>query len=286
MGSGDNNKFTSLALLLAQPREVNAKILREAAERAFRRTFATTKQEDGDFLVHTRAGQYALQVDGKAMGVIYSDAPYWNDPKQVASQVDDPKLARLVIDHRAWISVDWFDRGETTDPRDIYQMLSALVLELLSEDARGVYATESGKLFRCNANLRKILRSGSPMMSFAPDSVSFNREDDPRMLAAIAKAKRRWPEFILHWGKRKPGHRFGVKRVFNDGHGDEVMWVIVESIENGRIVGTLNNEPSYVTSIQLGATVEFGVGDVVDFFYSDGQRTVGAFTDAVLRGED
>src|SRR5438876_7180084 len=41
-------------------------------------------------------------------------------------------------------------------------------------------------------------------------------EDDPRMAAAVAEAKKRLPEFISAFSKAKDGYQFSIKAPFSD----------------------------------------------------------------------
>jgi uncharacterized protein YegJ (DUF2314 family) len=122
----------------------------------------------------------------------------------------------------------------------------------------------------------------NPLQWLRPDAPLLARKDDPEMKAAIAEAKRRWPEFLERWAKRTPDEQFSVKGVFRDGNEEELMWVHVSDIESGVIFGVLGNCPAYVTNVRQGNRVRLDLDDIIDFMHADGQKTFGGFTDAIV----
>lgn len=48
------------------------------------------------------------------------------------------------------------------------------------------------------------------------------------------------------------------------GIGSERMWVIVKSKSDGMYEGTLDNDPEYINTLTIGATVKFGPEHVAD----------------------
>jgi uncharacterized protein YegJ (DUF2314 family) len=104
--------------------------------------------------------------------------------------------------------------------------------------------------------------------------------EDPRFRAAEDEARRRWPEFVAAFAKRKPGDNFAVKAQFVDGGHTEWMWVQVHSIDGATLRGTLDNEPVYVKNVKGGQSVTVKQADTDDWlFQRQGDKDMtGAFT--------
>jgi hypothetical protein len=98
--------------------------------------------------------------------------------------------------------------------------------------------------------------------------------DDPRPIAAAAPYTYELPhpDRIAALG---PGD--GVQAVFREVAGGrhydaERMWVSVERIENGFVVGKLDNEPYDMPSLKLGDPVRIPLTHVISCTYAEGKR--------------
>jgi uncharacterized protein YegJ (DUF2314 family) len=109
-------------------------------------------------------------------------------------------------------------------------------------------------------------------------------DDDPRMLAAVTEARRRWPEFLEAFNRRKPSQSFSVKMPFRDDPaGDaEFMWVEVISIDGNTIHGSLVNQPFYVRSLTMHDSVEVRLADLNDWIFTQDGQSIGGFTSEIL----
>jgi uncharacterized protein YegJ (DUF2314 family) len=110
-------------------------------------------------------------------------------------------------------------------------------------------------------------------------------EDDPRMAAAVIEAKKRLPEFVAAFSKAKDGYQFSVKAPFSDpGNSEEseFMWVHVCRVDWDAVHGTLLNDPEIVKSYKYDDVVRIPMEQIVDWVYTDGEKSVGDFTAKVL----
>ena len=87
-----------------------------------------------------------------------------------------------------------------------------------------------------------------------PDGIEI---DDPRPIAASAPYTFFLP-FEVELASLKPGD--GVKAIFRQTVGEpkysaERMWVLIGAIEDGDVIGTLDNEPAGIDRIRLGDQV-------------------------------
>jgi uncharacterized protein YegJ (DUF2314 family) len=124
----------------------------------------------------------------------------------------------------------------------------------------------------------------SPHHQAPEESVVQIDEDDPRMANAVLEAKRRFNEFIKEFGKAKDGWQFSVKAPFSDKDSEEseFMWVHVCRVDFDAVHGTLLNEPEFVKSYKFDDVVRVPMEQVVDWVYTDGEKSVGDFTARVL----
>ena len=74
-----------------------------------------------------------------------------------------------------------------------------------------------------------------PVVGIAPN--------DPRLLAAVREARRRWPEFVAAFEQRDGAQIFSVKVPVREGKHTEYMWLSVSALEHEMIYGRLDNEP-------------------------------------------
>lgn len=101
-------------------------------------------------------------------------------------------------------------------------------------------------------------------------------DDDPEMIAAIAKARQTLPRFWEHLVHPLTGETdFELKVKVTDDKGSEYLWA--EKIErvNGKIFGVIDNEPDTVKSIKLGQRIEIPEADIADWMYQRGGKTHG-----------
>ena len=108
--------------------------------------------------------------------------------------------------------------------------------------------------------------------------------DDPRLVAAAAEAKRRWPEFVAAFNERRPGRKCAVKYSAPiKGGGHEHIWIMVTDMGSDTISGTLGNAPVENIGLKLGDAVTIQTSDVKDWLFTDGSSMTGGFSVATLR---
>jgi uncharacterized protein YegJ (DUF2314 family) len=102
------------------------------------------------------------------------------------------------------------------------------------------------------------------------------------MQAAVAEARRRWPEFVAAFEQRRAGQLFAVKAPITDGNNTEFMWAAVTAIEGDLVLGTLENEPVDLKNFRYGGRVRIPSIDLNDWIISEGDSHRGGFTINVL----
>src|SRR6266850_2000052 len=107
-----------------------------------------------------------------------------------------------------------------------------------------------------------------------------------RELSVLLQVRRpRLPEFVGAFGKAKDGYQFSIKAPFADaGNAEEseFMWVHVCRVDFDAVHGTLLNDPEFVKSYKYDDVVRVPMELIVDWVYTNGEKSVGDFTAKVL----
>lgn len=72
-----------------------------------------------------------------------------------------------------------------------------------------------------------------------------------------------------------------IKTRFDDGKYKEHMWVKIEGLIGDKIMGKLNNEPIYITSLNYGNIVETNINSITGYVSSDGKVTINPLYDKI-----
>jgi uncharacterized protein YegJ (DUF2314 family) len=116
------------------------------------------------------------------------------------------------------------------------------------------------------------------------DKVTYVPDDDPKMNAAMEKARSTVNTFITVLRAPKPGQTsFSVKMAFTDGSNTEHIWLSPVSYDGKVFHGTVNNEPEKVKSVKMGQKVSIEPAKISDWMYVENRKLVGGETLRVLR---
>jgi uncharacterized protein YegJ (DUF2314 family) len=132
---------------------------------------------------------------------------------------------------------------------------------------------------KCGGLFRMLLLGGllaSPAACSPRDKVVNVANDDPEMVAAIAKARDTLPEFWQAFEKRERGEsKFALKVRISDPKGTEYFWATDIQRRDGKTSGTINNDPNTVASVKFGDRIEIPEADITDWLYLRGGKMVG-----------
>ena len=116
------------------------------------------------------------------------------------------------------------------------------------------------------------------------DKVTYVADDDPRMNAAMEKARSTVNTFITALKSPKAGQSaFSVKMAFTDGSNIEHLWLTPVSFDGRNFQGTVNNEPEKVKTAKMGQKVTIAPAKISDWMYVENRKLVGGQTLRVLR---
>jgi uncharacterized protein YegJ (DUF2314 family) len=111
------------------------------------------------------------------------------------------------------------------------------------------------------------------------DKVIGVADDDPEMTAAIAEARETLPQFWQVFDKPEGGESdFALKVKITDERGVEHFWVTDIERRDGKMMGTINNDPDTVASVKLGDKIEIPEADISDWLYMRDGKMVGNLT--------
>lgn len=249
-------------------------------------------QSDDDAATDFVVGEspaFILSTGGRTFLINHFDQPYFDDVEKAAELTWEMRHQTAIREHKAWVSVDLLNtdnpREKTTPESPIYSLLSRLLAEFVDESCLAIFCPAASQMFVADADTEAHLRSKDPIAALngatqAP-MIAIS-DDDPRMQAAVAEARRRWPEFAEAFAGREDDSSFFVKYPMPAGDGVEFIWAEVQAIENERIYAVLANEPLNGPR-KLGDRVQIPVGEVNDWNYVDpAGRMTGGFTIQVL----
>jgi uncharacterized protein YegJ (DUF2314 family) len=103
--------------------------------------------------------------------------------------------------------------------------------------------------------------------------------DDPEMAAAIATARDTLPHFWQVYDKPARGEtNFALKVKITDKRGTEHFWATDIERRDGKILGTINNDPNIVKTVKLGDRIEIPEADISDWMYMRDRKMIGNHT--------
>ena len=102
------------------------------------------------------------------------------------------------------------------------------------------------------------------------------KQDDPEMVAAIAKARELLPQFWQIFESQEGGESdFALKVRITDSRGTEHFWVTDIERRDGITKGIINNDPNIVKSVKLGDQIVIPEEDITDWLYMQDGKMVG-----------
>ena len=127
-----------------------------------------------------------------------------------------------------------------------------------------------------------------PILSGGTKNPNVIDESEPRMAAATAEAKRRWPEFVELYRNKDFNQKFFVKAKFSEGRAAEWLWVQVNLIDgitgkNGDTVnGMVDTPPQRLGTVLPGSPVSAKLENVGDWLVVRNGEQIGGFTTKVI----
>lgn len=255
-------------------------VAKEHLESACRRAFGRPPEET---FVKRPGG--TVRIDGYTLLALPVPEPMVEKVDEMAAEIRELRMQVAFREHRAYVIVSCQGRPPSSSREEAYGYVGRFAAALIDETTTLVYSPELIRGSLTNEETVEGLRSGDPLSALRSvtfDAIGLVPREDPRMVAAVAEARRRLPEFVE---AVRSGDDLGlclVKGPFTDGTNTEFMWVAPTAIVGEAIRGILANEPFRVRGLRKGATVEIAFGDVADWFYPGEDGMVGPFTEGIV----
>jgi uncharacterized protein YegJ (DUF2314 family) len=117
------------------------------------------------------------------------------------------------------------------------------------------------------------------------DRVITVQDDDPKMNAAIAKARETvLAQFVPALKSPKPTQsEFSVKMMFTENKKFEHMWLASVRFDGQKFHGKVSNDPNSVKTVKFGQNVSVAPNEISDWMYVENRKLKGGFTIRVLR---
>ena len=287
-GDDDDRPMISFVLLQKEAKYLESMILAKMIEAAWGGDYSTSDENEADGFVVGESPMFVVNSPHGTFLVHNHDSQYWDDTESLLEEVDELRLHHAIAQHQAWLSVDLISPAESdTDQRDAYALILKLIQELADDDTLVMLQPETMRINVWSDELAASLNDPNAIEEFAEQQnvpVVRIEEDDPRMLAAVETARRRWPEFVEAFQSRSGNDedKFSVKAPIESNGNVEFIWLDVIGLEPNYIHGTLANDPVDLGDLVLGSQVEVPVKDLNDWaFFKDGVAN-GMFTVAAI----
>ena len=280
----DSKPPTSIVLLLRKPRTLERTTVSRIVSSTFDVAFDEDDPDATEFVVGEEPS-FIANVQGYVFVFHCFPQPYFDDMTAAAAAIRELRIRKAFSQHRAWMSVDLLAAPEGKDTKEAYQYIGKMASALVDEDCVAILAPETGAVNVADEEVIAGLSGPDPLKAIAelvyPAMVDIS-DDDPRMKAAVAEARRKWPQFVKAFEGRKEGEIFAVKTPFTEGKDTEFMWTQVTAIEGGAIHGILDSDPVHITRLKAGDRVQVKLEDLNDWNYIRDGRMHGGFTIKVL----
>ncbi|HEX2853404.1 MAG TPA: DUF2314 domain-containing protein [Opitutaceae bacterium] len=284
--------MVSLVLLLKQPRYLEARVLAEILRSAWGISFSTgggdgDKRGSEEPFIVGETPIFLVQT-GTTLFIVHNhERSYFDDVDEVAKGVPELRLRSIVQEHRAWLSVDAMGVEGAAETAAAYAKISRALAEFADDSVLGLLQPANNRLTPWESELEARLRRGEnldELFAATQAPVVQIMDDDPRMLAAVAEARQRWPEFVAALQARKPGGNYAVKAPVTREDHTEFIWIEVVGLEPEYIHGTLANDPVNLGGLKFGDRVEVPLAELNDWIYqhAEGEEPRGLFTVRIL----
>lgn len=287
--ASENKKpMISMVLFLREPRYLEAPVLAQIAASAWGGDYSSDEDDDDNHqrYVVGESPLFAVQSP-EAFFVVHNVArQYFNDTQAAAKDAKELRLQTAIETHQAWLAVDLISVHDEKAAREsVYPQIAKLIAELAGDDCLAIFQPETGKINVWDASLEEKLRGPNPLEDFTePTHVPVIQvaDDDPKMIAAVAEARKRWPEFVAAF-KNREGTMYSVKAPITVADKTEFIWIEVDGLEPEYIHGKLGNDPVALGDMKLGDRVEVPVKDLNDWVFLRKEQPVGLFTVKVIQ---
>lgn len=276
----DAGSFSYALFLKAQ-----RKLTRADVEAAMIKTWQLDKESVGKIKLTETASEFTIRFQGASFLIKTEQRPWLEDQKQIIDESSDRHMNAMLRQVTSNLSITVEGPFKSDQALDLANENAVRLLSgfIDLKDTLAIYDDDTGDFNYINQEVVDAMRADDPLSAFTIEVIPPVGNDNlktPAYLAAVAEAKRRWPEFAKnfrdHGTTRGP---FIVKAKFTSGEQSEFLWMEVMGVMPGKITGVLKTSPTKLPMGLEGDQVTVPLTEMVDWVYPDEEgEKVGAFT--------
>ena len=277
----------SLVALRLTPRFIHAPEVEKIAHQLFGFVADEGNPQATEFIVSKHATT-AISTQGWLIMVHSPPVPYFDDPQAFAAQASELRMRDAILNHTGWTSVDIMQMPPGVDRQAAYRRAAMMLAELLDDSCTMLFVPEYGRAIPFNVNMvedvRNALRAENTFAALhdvMQVRVVQASGEDARMQAAVAEARRRYPEFVRAFNAGK-GNAYSVKAPITVADNTEFIWIEVQAANADVVRGKLANEPINLGALRIGDEVEVPAAELNDWAFMHENQMVGGFTVKLL----
>lgn len=290
----DEEPLISLVQLRARIRYLEAPVLANALSEAWDLTIAGGDDvpDDAHGFVSGNENMFIVMLSkpkSRFFIVHNREGNYFDDAEALEKKVPNMRFGEIIRTHEAWLAMDVIGPrdDDSFDPAEAYQMIGKAASVLADDDTLAIFCPQHSYFNLWSPELEHALCGDSPLDIFHQEVKApvIRVDDESGIAAAMAEARRRWPEFVAAFKSRKSGDdRYIIKAAFTSDEGKtEYMWLTVYGLEPEYVHGHLINEPLHCKDLQRGSLIEVPVERLSDWLCPDADdRPLGNFTDKIV----
>jgi uncharacterized protein YegJ (DUF2314 family) len=273
---GKDHEFVAIVVFLCDHRPLPNSELQSAAQRAWPSTVA--KPGETQFYATGDGPIRIVKASGHVFNVLIGAKRYGHEPEEFAKSIEDLRIRRIILEHKAWFSVDYMGGPTGISSGKKYLACAKLAAELIPANCMGIYLPDKELILPFSEKLVGTLRNLKSVRNFQDlAELPVLEFTDEEAAAAASTAREKWPEFLRAFDEKSGDDQFFVKKRFVEAENVEFMWVRVAEIESDRIFGTLDSSPAAVSKLKTGDPLRLQANEIEDWLYIRNGRNYGGF---------
>lgn len=270
-------QYPGFLILLSSPQVLTLEQLKLILEPEV----GSIKEVDRTDVAGSLAFQTVISIDSEKLRISGTPGPPGEFKQKFAEEVSDRRAQEVILAHTHILTVELMTWSEDKIEDD-KELMSMVAGYLMDERAIGFDTIPSTGIYPLNEEVKELLRDGDyeEAMNAVEAPVKMVDHDDAAMVAAIAKARETWPEFLQHFREEVDGCFVKVRIDYEDQ--SEHLWIIPLRADESGVMGELTNEPMDIPFLSFGSQVEASFDQISDWTVYRGKQQLGGYTVPLL----
>ena len=272
------HEYPGFLILLSSPQVLTFEQLKYLLESKV----GSIKEEDRTDVAESLAFRTVISIGPDKVRISGTPGPPEEFRQKFADEVSDRRAQEVILAHTHILTIElmtWSEEKIESD-KELMSMVAGL---LMDERAIGFDTIPSTGIHPLTEEVKELLREGEfeDALDAVAAPVKMVDDDDEAMVAAIAKARETWPEFLQLFREKEDGCFVKVRIDYEDQ--SEHMWIIPLRANESGVMGELTNEPIGIPFLSLGSQVEANFDQISDWtVYRDKQQLGGYTVDLLM----